>query len=761
MGRKRQLKKEQSRQVATVRELEECFRRGDDEGFLDLFRRSFPTPEAMDGHDKIRELHDAVMTRVLKRALASSNLQDLARWVRRGGHPQHGPLARLALAVLEASAGRYQQASAHLTGLAADDPLLPCGLVAGLSAFLADDVKTADGSELPAELRDGLTLRKSTDSSTLESPAGRAIAAFGQAMAALRHRDFRPGRKLLANLRHALDELQSHFPADKELGKRFTAIVKHLSLLERLIALEQTLKRSSVKMSHAATSMIDKLRPIAGALTAALQDDADRPLDAPLQEALRRRWRTLVGELIARDAVSLANLYVAWPELCDTELELLAQNHADPRASLQLWARTQRLLATDDQHELARLLAGQAKDEPAAHRLVILWELELEAYLRSEPPDPEEVPCHDDLLRSLARMTRQITERLPEEHVLSVARRLRKHFFAICRIGHISADTWHIAEQLLAHFPENFILLVAALVGASRDGKPSLVERCKTRLGGLGAVESFDRRTLLALLEDLVYLSAVDVVAALEAVRPCLADTAFQALLSHLVDFLRQETQDVLGEVTLFHLAEQHEDAEGLSSVYLAELKTYISYLGQRPDLTAQEICLRCLQVGGRNAVQLLTGFFASSNELEAALVTFELLFFTQLKVPFPLPITEAAILAANTSLKRLDRRFKRWLPLMPALILQGEWRYLKKTLKLIEELSQDASLNEADRNEILAAIDELKIMYRQRFPGARFFSRRSKKIDDPTPDASAQEPRKRRSRKRRGLDDPQLSFDF
>jgi hypothetical protein len=731
VSRKRQAKKQSKRQHAWLDELEDLYLRGEDEAFLAAAHgdgRQAGSRDLAPVADAYREVVD----RVLGRALAAGDLERLEELVPRIHRTARAsPLVLLAEAAADLGRGRCAAARSRLAGppLAAgvttpeapDLALLAQGLLA-LCDTAPGDAGRAEGEAEQDLGRFPQTLRREISGLRYLSrtpappprPAGPRAAAVGdllKALDGLRGRGCRPGPKALAVLRRAVEAVAELGLGDAA-GRLLREIRERVELFAELGDVERALGQRARRGAELHRWLVERLSE-PRLPTGLLQEEPSRLL-APLQHALRVRWRGLL-ELVAEHGgdAALTSLYAARQRLFAADLEVSA-GAAGARA---LAARTavEECLAAGRLDKLARLVAARGAEERDPARRAGLWSFELEIRhqefdtLWEEAEDPEDEPDPHPILERVERMSAAIGDSFPAEQRPEVARFLRTELFDLTHILGFCGCFRAAAETLRRWLPDDPGLLVVAVAGAVADGDHKTRRRLEKEIAGRRKLPG--DRELLPLLAEVATERPVKAATVLGTLRPLFADAFWQ----QAVAVVAKKVGDVLGA----GLEESYAMASfdrGMAEQFLAgverELDPFRPMLSGHADFEAVVLVLGCRDVPGRKAsaagtAKRIREFLERFPGVEAALALFGRI---KLAVPGILPgSAEALASTISAVVERLDHRWRLWRREIPIVSLCADDRRRKALVKKIRKLLKDPALAEEDRRSIAAALDDVE----------------------------------------------------
>ncbi|HYX24794.1 MAG TPA: hypothetical protein VFC23_11625 [Thermoanaerobaculia bacterium] len=659
MSGKRSLKKQQKRQATALAQLGELYRRGADDEFLARAAEQVADLAASPFAAQWAEVADRALRQSLARA-DLGRLDRLLRALRKSGPPR--PLAILGEGVLDLAAGRLDAARSRLATVAAG--VLPPGLLADLQALAQDSPDLFP-----------------------EDPYLRAAAELFAAFQGL-------DREAVARSLRTLRSLIPEEPQDAERRRllalldasdlRLLLLAALEALATRLSLLPETPEGTEARASRAAADWLRGPGPsLAAALAAAVP-----PLLAPLQHAVRTRWRSVLERVAAEEGPpGLAALCAADPGLLAHDVDLQESG----RAGLRQRAQAQQLLATGRYAELAQLLRSRSRAAVEPGDLAALWSLELWACQRM-PDEPEteddedwasdlsEPSPHATLVR-LGEMATEVGRRFPAEQRAEVARVLRDELFDLCEAAGFCDHTAAAALSLLEHQPGDLGLLIAGVAGAIVDGAPRALHALEAQIERRGPAnaEAIAHRLLAQAAQERSPLLA----RILDKVRPLFSGDAWPEVAElvaremggHFAQVLCAASFQTLGEPELARRIPQ-----GAREV-LALLRPA---LGGTRGFAATELTLDCCRPDRPAVEQRLARFLAGDPGCEGVLVALQVV--DRALMPWmPKGLEVAFGGLAEAAIDRLDDRWQLWgraVPLMAAGAAGGPLKRLEKKVR-------------------------------------------------------------------------------
>lgn len=774
MARKRSRKKKEKLQRDLAGRLEELYRRGEDERFLELtreHRRELPAE-----HEDRR---GEVLERACRRALAAVDLPQLERLLA-GGHWEAPapPLVRLAAAVVALEGGRLEEARAALAALdgSADlPPELATGLVPGLQIVAGGDGDPPPAS--PAVLNDLRELRRVigrlADESvpadgrrprrpraTLEQAASRTLWDLIAGLAALDAGEDEPAAREVRRLRKAAAELAAAWSGER-LAARLQRLEQELGLAADLMAAGR--RRGSrgerPTLSRQLASWLDGAggKRLEESLTAELPS----PLLVPVRRALRRHWRSLLDEVLREEgSAGLAALAVVRPELLAADLEL-ASEAPSAAETLRQGALARQRFAARDWQGLARLLKTRSAEEREPGALAALWSLELWTLdrLGDRPPAPEErEPPHHRALVRLEEMARGIGRRFPRESQGEVARHLRDELFHLCEQVHVCDHTLRAATALAAFLPDDAGLAIVELTAAVVTGDRKARHRAEERLTHRGPLRDEERETARRMVAQVAFEDPAHLAPVFHAAEPLFTGADWQQVRELAAREMEQFFASVLQEMGQAVMVGDFESS-ALAFVFAMEKADALEpALAGTAGFEAAELALEAWSAPERQAEKEVKQFARAFPELPHLMAAARLLIAGwRQNAPPGVEVAFAAL--APALIRRLDHRWPLWLPVAPFLALVASPRQIERLKRKLAQLAREADPD--DRQEIeavRAAVEEAERFTRR--AGEQTWQPPAFVLPLPPPEGGEGEP-KRRKRRRRRVEDDQLQLDF
>jgi hypothetical protein len=734
VSRKRQLKKERARAGALEQQLQDLYRRGADEAFLELVHaRARDRPEAAPA-----DLYGKVVDRALRQALAGADLGRVERLLKRvRPDARSRPLVRLAEVVQHLVDGRPEKAQAGLAALAPAAPAagaatpVPPRLLAGLEALC----HAADGG----------------------SPALRPAWSLYRGLTAFAERGFRATGHEVGSLRRSLGALRSALAADPVARKLAEVMDEYLRLLVALNGVERALRPRKGGGPAAKTVFVERTRRLSRPL---LEVFRARPpgLLRPLHQALRRRWRALLQLVAERDGAAVwAEVEAASPALFAFDLDG-GEGSATGLGGDATWAAVRRLLAAGRFRGLASLLAARSDTEKVPARLVALWALELWTWkqvAQSEAELEDEFagePPEDAALARLAQMAAEVAQGIPAEQRAEVAQFLRVRLLEICQAVFFGELVLDAAAALLRHLEDDPALLATALVAAVCEGDVRAQNLFAARIAARGPARAEERKAVLGVVAQLAAERARHLAAALPRLQTLLGEEGWPEALHLAARGLTGHVESALRGVW------SQADFRRLT----AEVEVCRTVLAGCVEYAAIEVALGCLRQdsAGRRG---LRRFFVENPGLEAALTVLRVL--ESAVGPWvPPQVGETIREARAATVDRLDLRWRVWRPLLPLLVLGTSRREVKRLRNRLRSLLRSKGLSDTDRAALQGALAEVgRLEQMDHDPLGMEAALRAwfAAMEDAEDAEEPEMDRRKQRRRRREADRSQLDFDF
>jgi hypothetical protein len=702
---KRVLKKQQKRQASALEELEALYRRGADEELLARAAEQIPDVLSSPFGAKWAEAADRALRQSLSRA-DFGRLAALLRSLRRSGPPR--PLALLAEAVLDVAAGRLEAARSRLAALssAQDAGAVSRELLTALQALARDEPPTDD-------------------------PYLRTAGDLFAALQGLQAHAFAPTADDLRILTRSLQAVRDTAPpAAADLRLLLDSAGRCLALLTDLSTLATRLARlpagEEPQASEASPAVIAWLRGPGISLAAALASTpaaSAAPLIAPLQHALRLRWRTLLDQVAAREGPpGLAALYAADPKLLAADVDLPGGTQ-DVLAEVRQRGQAQQLLAGRRNSDLADLLRSRSRTAAASGDLAALWSLELWALGRPAAAEDEEGEEDDDgedplsdfaeptahrALRRLHDMAGEIGRRFPAEHRAEVAQVLRGALFDFCEGINFCEHTAGAALGLLEHLPGgaggvgdvcDVGLLIAGVAGAVTGRDHRILRSFQTRLAGGAKVQAGDQETVQRLMAQVAQEEPGDIARILETLKPFFTADAWTEIPALVAREMGGRFVHSLIEASL--LAEGRDPGRRELDPVRRRLDALRPALGGTHGFAAMDLALDCWQPDRFAAERWLERFLAACPDLERPLTALRLL--AGALTPWtPDGIDTALGGLAEAVIDRLDGRWRLWGSDVPMLALAAGSGHCRSLEKKVRRLLASKEIRQGEGREIL-----------------------------------------------------------
>jgi hypothetical protein len=689
MIRKRVLKKQQKRQESALAQLEDLYRRGADDEFLARAAEQVRDLSASPLAAQWAEAAD----RALRQSLARADLGRLERLLtslRRGGPLR--PLAVLAEAVLDLAAGRLEAARSRLAGLESSAAALPQGLLAVLRSL---------AQERP-------------DSWLLDDPC---LQAAGEFFRALQNPEI--DRQTLAR---SLEAMRAAAPRESgDLGRLLDSAGRCLSLLADLDALEQKLEKDEgSQTSQQVSAWLHGPGPRLAAALAA----SGPPLLAPLQHAVRLRWRAVL-ELVAAQEGSpgLAALCAADPKLLGCDVSLPGGSLADLRHA----AQARQLLAAHRYGSLARLLRSRGEAETESGTLAALWSLELWAANRrssEEEADEDdgradlpEPPTHRTLVR-LQQMAGEISRRFPPEQRAEVAAELRRELFNLCEQSHFCEHVARAALSLLEHQPGDFGLLVAGIAGSVAGRDSRTLRAIEAGLARRGMAQAGDLDIAQRLIAQVVLESSESAARILKILRPFLAGHVWPEIAALAAREMSEKWPDALARALFESLRKGRSESRAFNELQ-RDLDHLRPVLAGTSGFAAMELALDCWRPNPPDLEKRLKKFLADVPSLEGALTAFLLLRRT---MSFVEPGSARTIRGrlARAVIERLDDRWQLWAHAVGDLAISVRSNHLPQLEEKIQQILASPGMPPSGRQILEKGLGDVRHVLRLRGPSRR-----------------------------------------
>jgi hypothetical protein len=665
---KRSLKKQQKRQATGLAQLEDLYRRGADDEFLARAAEQVVDLAASPLAAKWAEVAD----RALRQSLAGADLgrlDRLLRSLRRSGPPR--PLALLGEGVLDLAAGRLDNARSRLAAVVARED--------------------AAGSLPPRLLADLQALARNAPDPPQEDPWLLAAAELFAALQGLEARGFAPTAVDCEALARGLRTLRGLAPAEKSQNSANSAATE----LRRLLVDADRCLLLLADLEALETPAVDWLRG-SGTLLAAALDATVPALLAPLQHAVRTRWRSVLEGVAAQEgSPGLAALCAADPWLLAHDVELPAgRSPVDALAVLRQRAQAQQLLAMGRYGDLAQLLRSRSRAAAEPGDLAALWSLELWACRRiPDEPEAEEdadllsEPCHHRTLVRLREMAAEVGRRFPAGQRAEVARVLRDELFGLCEAADFCDHTAAAALSLLEHRPGDLGLLIAGVAGAIAGGAPRARRALAAQIERRGPASlNAEDRTIAQRLMVRVALERLPTLALiLDEVKPLFAGDAWPEIADLVARTMGGRFAQVLCAAS-FETMEDPELARRFPQGAREMLELLRPPLGRTFGFAAAELALDCCRPDRRPVEQRLARFLAGDPGCEGVLVALQIL--DKALMPWmPKGLEMAFGRLVQAAIDRLDERWQLWGRAVPMLAAGADGDHRKSLEKKVRQL--------------------------------------------------------------------------
>ena len=658
MSTKRQMKKENQRSEALGRRLEDLYRRGADEAFLDLVHercRSLPELPAA-------AFHGEVVDRALRRALMGRDWNQTARILKRLRRDVAGdrPMVRLAEAALRLVEGCLDEARAGLASLTRSDngaSPVPACLVTALEALTEP---AAQGDPYVQEL--------------------------ARRLDGLREQGFRVTPQDIRSFEVILAALEEGVTGDAATGKLLRAARERLRLLDLLGVLERDLlRRQDDERLTVLDLFMEETSEEWRSLLEAFRAEPPWNLVRPLHHAARLAWRGLLQIVAEKEGPE------AWPEIAGIWPELLyldlqGEDGARSLEAGRLWLHWKESLTPAHVWNLADFLESKSRGEKDPERLAALWEAELWARRKEARLKPGRGEAAKAALARLERFASDAGRRLPPEWRPELARRLRESLLDLCELDDYSRHFLTAATALLEHREDDPAVLAVALASAVCACDDRAVDRFTERIAARGVASEEEQEDVFEVVSHLAKEEWPDIARCLPRLRPLLDGKDLEAAERRMANAIVDDF--ILDLANGWRREELHDMRIALGATRRE--------LPEVPVLALLDSACGCLDAATESR-EVLRRFLEENPSLEAALMVYRVM-----NAGYPwAPDNEEAIALVWQSreaiIDRFDHHWRVWWKCLPELIEDAEEEELQRLASRLEELLELEGLDEGD----------------------------------------------------------------